>query len=318
MSLKFLLKFCPTNLGFKTIRHITKSQEVNNAIDNNLPVLALESTIITHGMPYPDNLKFAVKAENTCRKLGVAPATIALLDGCIYVGLTFEQLSFICRNKNNRKISRRDLGLAITDRWSGGTTVSATMQVSYNVGIRVFSTGGVGGIHRGLNKSFDISQDLVSLKELPMIVVSSGAKAILDIEKTVENLETSGVIVLGYGTNCFSAFYSRETDFKIQRVNSVEKIVKTFKNHLSLGLSSSVLVSNPIPKKHNIPSKKTEKIIEKALSEASTLKIYGKDLTPFLLNSILNQSKGASLVANKSLAINNVKLGAKISRRLYS
>ena len=152
----------------------------------------------------------------------------------------------------------------------------------------MFSTGGVGGIHRGLNKSFDISQDLVSLKELPMIVVSSGAKAILDIEKTVENLETSGVIVLGYGTNCFSAFYSRETDFKIQRVNSVEKIVKTFRNHLSLGLSSSVLVSNPIPKKHNIPSKKTEKIIEKALSEASTLKIYGKDLTPFLLNSILN------------------------------
>ena len=302
----------------KDIRNIIKSKEVQSALTNNQPVLALESTIITHGMPYPDNLKFANKAESLCRNLGVVPATVGVIDGSVYVGLSFDQLAFICNNKKKYKISRRDIGLAITNRWSGGTTVSATMQISHNVGIRVFSTGGIGGVHRGFNKFFDVSQDLLSLKETPMIVVSSGAKAILDIGKTIENLETNGVVVLGYGTNRFSAFYSRETSFVIQRVNAVKKIVETFKNHLSLGLSSSVLVSNPIPKKNNIPPQKIENTIEKALGKAADLKIYGKDLTPFLLNSVLNQSGGQSLIANKALAINNVKLGAKIALTLSS
>ena len=316
LFLKFLLKFCPINLGLKAIRHITKSQEVNNALKNNEPVLALESTIITHGMPYPDNLKFANKADSFCRKLGVVPAIIGLIDGRIHVGFTFDQLAFICNNKKNRKISRRELGLAITNRWSGGTTVSATMQIANNIGVRVFSTGGIGGVHRNFNESFDVSQDLFSLSETPMIVVSSGAKAILDIGKTIENLETNGVVVLGYGTDTFSAFYSRKTAFKIQQVNTVKKIVETYKNNMLCGLSSSVLVSNPIPKKHNIPSQKIEKSIQKALYIASDLKIKGKELTPFLLNNILTQSKGLSLIANKSLAINNVKLGAKISLEL--
>tara|TARA_Y100001970_G_scaffold293133_1_gene437980 strand:- start:183 stop:992 length:810 start_codon:yes stop_codon:yes gene_type:complete len=267
-------------------------------------------------MPYPDNLKFANKSESICRKLGVTPATIGIIDGCVCVGLSFDQLAFICNNKKNQKISRRDIGVAITNRWSGGTTVSATMQISYNVGIRVFSTGGIGGVHRGFNKSLDVSQDLLSLKETPMVVISSGAKAILDIGKTIENLETNGVVVLGYGTNTFSAFYSRKTAFKIQRVNAIKKIVETFKNHISFGLSSSVLVSNPIPKKHNISTQEIEQTIQNALKKASDLQVYGKNLTPFLLNSILTQSKGRSLVANKSLALNNVRLGAKISHAL--
>ncbi len=267
-------------------------------------------------MPYPDNLKFANKSEEICRNAGVVPALIGVIDGCIYIGFSFDQLAFICNNKKNQKISRRDLGLAITNRWSGGTTVSATMQISHTVGIPVFSTGGIGGVHRGFNSVFDVSQDLLSLKETPMIVISSGAKAILDIGKTIENLETNGVIVLGYGTNRFSAFYSRETDFKIQRVNAVKKIIDAFKNHRSLGLTSSVLVSNPIPKKYDIPSQKIEKNIEKALKKAADLKIYGKELTPFLLDNILTLSKGSSLVANQALALNNVKLGAKIALAL--
>ena len=316
LFLRFLLKFCLINLGLKAIRHIIKSQEVNNALKNNEPVLALESTIITHGMPYPDNLKFANKAESVCKELGVVPATIGLIHGRIHIGFTFDQLVFICNNKKNQKISRRDLGLAITNRWSGGTTVSATMQIANSVGIRVFSTGGIGGVHRNFNDSFDVSQDLLSLSEIPMVVVSSGAKAILDIGKTIENLETNGVVILGYGTDTFPAFYSRKTAFKIQQVRAVKNIVETFKNNMLCGLSSSVLVSNPIPKKHNIPSQKIEKNIQEALMMASDLKIKGKELTPFLLNSILNQSRGLSLIANKSLAINNVKLGAKISREL--
>ena len=264
-------------------------------------------------MPYPDNLKFAYKAETICRSIGVVPATICVINGKICVGTTAEQLGFISINKKVNKISRRDLGVAVAKNWSGGTTVSATMQISNSLGIKVFSTGGIGGVHRGFNKTIDVSQDILALKETPIVVVSSGAKAILDIKKTVEALETNGVVVLGYGIKTFSAFYSRETGFPIQKVNSVKTIISVFKNHLSFGCNSSVLISNPIPKKTQIVPSEIKTKIKAALKKARFLKISGKDLTPFLLNELFVSTKGQTLAANKSLAINNVKLGAKIA-----
>ena len=224
------------------------SKEVESAKNKLKPILALESTIIAHGMPFPQNLDFALEAESICKSLGVTPATVAIIGGTICVGLEKEELDLIARSNNIKKVSMRELGLAVSLGWSGATTVSSTMHVAKRANIEVFATGGIGGVHRDVDQSFDISQDLAALSKLSMVVVSAGAKSILDLPKTVELLETLGVCMVGFKTNDFPSFYSRSSGIKkVTKVNSVEKISEVFLNNRSLETLGATLVLNPTP-----------------------------------------------------------------------
>ena len=249
---------------------IVFSKEIKKHKKNNCPILALESTILAHGMPYPENYAFAKKVEKNCRKKGVAPATIAVLDGRFHVGLNQMELKRVCQSRNILKLSKRDLPFAISKKQSGATTVSATIWIAYKAGLFVFSTGGIGGVHRMLETSnLDISQDLVSLSETPIITVSSGAKSILDLPKTVEFLETLSIPVVGYKTDFFPAFYTRSSGIKIPNtVKTAKQTSLLFLDHLKLGLKSSLLVVNPISKEKEIPKKEIDILINDSLSEA--------------------------------------------------
>ena len=293
------------------------SKEVKTALETGKPVLALESTIIAHGMPYPDNVEFALKAESICRKQGVVSATIAVVNGECCVGLEKAQIKFIAKDASIKKVSRRELGIAVSKKWSGGTTVSATMHIAHQSGISVFSTGGIGGVHRGAKHSFDISQDLTALAQIPMVVISAGVKAILDLPKTLEMLETLGVSVVGFETNEFPAFFSRNSGLcDLFRIESPGEAAHLYRKNMEMELSASTLVVNPIPEKDEIPSDKIEKIIDSAINDARIKKISGKELTPFLLKEIVKKTDGRSLEANKALALNNVRLGVKIVHQL--
>ena len=293
------------------------SAAVESSLVAGKPVLALESTIITHGMPHPDNVEFALRAEFICRQQGVVPATIAVIKGDCCVGLEKAQIESIAINPSTKKVSRRELGVAIEKRWSGGTTVSATMHIAHQSGVSVFSTGGIGGVHRGAERSFDVSQDLTALSQIPMIVVSAGAKAVLDIPKTLEALETLGVPVLGFETNEFPAFYSRNSGLcGLLRTESPGEIARVFQKNKDVGVSTSTLVVNPVPVKDEIPGSEIEKIVDEAISVARENKIIGKDLTPFLLKEVVKKTGGRSLETNKALAINNVNLGIQIVKEL--
>ena len=293
------------------------SKEVKTALKTGAPILALESTIIAHGMPYPDNVEFALTAESICRQQGVASATIAIINGECCVGLERPQIEFIAKDESIKKVSRRELGIAISKKWSGGTTVSATMHIAHQSGISVFSTGGIGGVHRGAKRSFDISQDLTALAQIPMIVVSAGAKAVLDLSKTLETLETLGVSVVGFKTNEFPAFYSRSSGLcDLFRIESPGDATHIYRKNMEIKLGASTLVVNPIPKKNEIPIGEIEKIIDYAIKDARIKKITGKKLTPFLLKEIVKKTNGRSLEANKALALNNVRLGVKIVHQL--
>ena len=297
--------------------NINYSKEVQSAKESVMPILALESTIISHGMPFPDNLEFAKQGESLCRGNGVAPATIAILNGEIHVGLKTDQLAFIAEEKSIKKVSRRELGMAMAEKWHGATTVSSTMHIARKVGISVFATGGIGGVHRGVEHSFDISQDLTALANIPMIVISAGAKAILDIPKTLEMMETLGITVVGYNTDEFPAFYSRESGcFGIHSVLSPANIGDIYNENVSSGLSSAMLVANPVPEKDEIPANEMESIIESACKTAAEQNIIGKDLTPFLLKEIVEKTAGRSLETNKALALNNINLGIQIANEL--
>ena len=293
------------------------SKEVEKAKKHSLPILALESTIIAHGMPYPENLEFALESETLCKKIGVTPATIAIIEGQICVGLEKKELEQISKSNKIKKVSVRELGIATSLRWSGATTVSSTMHIAKNSNIEVFSTGGIGGVHREADKSFDVSQDLSTLSKIPMVVVSSGAKSILDISKTIETLEALGVCLLGFNTNEFPSFYSRKSGYKsITEVSSVNEIANVFLNNEFLNLPCSTLVANPVPKENEIPQKKITSIINKIILDLKKNKISGKKVTPFLLERIHKETNGESLNTNISLALNNVHLGAKIARDL--
>ena len=293
------------------------SKEVESAKNKLKPILALESTIIAHGMPFPQNLDFALEAELICKSLGVTPATIAIIGGTICVGLEKEELDLISRSDNIKKVSMRELGLAVSLGWSGATTVSSTMHVAKRAKIEVFATGGIGGVHRGVNQSFDISQDLAALSRLSMVVVSSGAKSILDLPKTVESLETLGICMVGFKTSDFPSFYSRSSGIKkVTKVNSVEKVSEVFLNNRSLETLSATLVLNPAPTESEIPLEIMGPIVRSAMDELNRRKIEGKMVTPFLLSYIHKKTKGKSLDVNISLALNNVKLGAKIAKSL--
>ena len=293
------------------------SSEVETALSKKLPVLALESTIIAHGMPYPDNIKFALQAETLTRKLGVSPATIAIINGKIHVGLNNDQLEILANSKDVEKIAARDIAFAVANKLTGATTVSATMHLAHLVCIEVFATGGIGGVHRNVENTFDVSQDLIELSRTPMVVVSAGVKAILDIPKTLEYLETSAVYVIGYQTNKFPAFYSRSSGCKIgDRCNTPIEIAELFKAHKNLKMTSAILVANPVPNSVEIPKKIIDKYIKIALADCSEKNIVGKKVTPFLLKRIVELSNGESLKTNIALALSNVELGTQIALAL--
>jgi len=286
--------------------------EIKRAIKYNSPVVALESTVITHGLPYPQNLQLARDMEAEIRRAGATPATIALLDGKIRIGLSDEELSRLANSKTNLKVSRRDIASAIIKNASGGTTVAATMFAASRSDIRVFATGGIGGVHR--QSPFDISADLHELAETPMIVVCAGAKAILDLPATLEYLETMGVTVIGYKTEEFPSFYSRESGLKVSlQLDTPQAIAEFWGIQKSVGIFNAVLVANPIPKADAIPRIEMEPFIKRAVKEAQDRKIHGQGLTPFLLQRISELTNKRSIRANLSLLLNNARLAAQIA-----
>lgn len=292
------------------------SPEVQDAINSGKPILALESTVITHGLPYPDNLEALKVLEDVARQEGVVPATIAIVNGEFMVGLN--NLDFLVdphQRQHLRKISLRELPIAVAQKWSGGTTVSATMWLAHQAGIRVFSTGGIGGVHRNWQESLDVSTDLTALSEIPVAVVCAGCKAILDIPATLEVLETKAVPVIGWETDDFPAFYSRTSGEKIYRTDSIAELAEIYSHTQSI-LNKGVLIANPIPLEAEIKREDIEPIIQSALREAQRAGIKGKETTPFLLSKLAELTKGDSITANLALLKNNVLLGARIAREL--
>ncbi len=288
--------------------------EVKDALANGKPVVALESTIISHGMPYPENEKFANECEQVIRDEGAVPATIAVIKGRLKVGLTPEDLSLMAHAENIAKVSRRDLPYMVAEKKNGATTVTTTMIIAAMAGIKVFATGGIGGVHRGAEKSMDISADLQELAHTNVAVVCAGCKSILDIGLTLEYLETFGVPVLCMGTKKFPAFYCKESgfegDYAVADPAEAASIIKT---KWDLGLNGGVLVANPIPDAYAMDPVRMNKVIDEAVAEAERQHIHGKNITPFLLARIKDVTGGDSLASNIQLAFNNARCAARIA-----
>jgi pseudouridine-5'-phosphate glycosidase len=296
---------------------LIKSAEVKRAMNISLPIVALESTVLTHGLPRPQNLQLAHDMERAVREQGGTPATIGFLDGGLHIGLTESELERLANEPHAYKVGPRDFATVVTQQACGGTTVAGTMAACKASNIKVFATGGIGGVHREM--SMDISADLQALATIPMIVVCAGAKAILDLPATLEYLETMSVPVIGYGTDEFPAFYSRESGLGVSlRLNSPQEIVYFAKTHWSAGLQSAVLVANPIPAADAIPKSELDPVIERASREAREQKVHGKELTPFLLKRISELTKGESMKANLALLLNNARLAAQIGKAMRS
>ena len=295
---------------------LIKSKDVVHAANGNLPVVALESTVLTHGLPRPQNLQLARDMERAVREEGATPATIAFLDGHLHVGLNDAELERLANEDDTHKVGPRDFAIVITQGANGGTTVAGTMLACKHANIRVFATGGIGGIHR--ESQFDTSADLQALANIPMIVVCAGAKAILDLPATLEYLETMSVPVVGYGTDEFPAFYSRESGLDVSvRLDSPKDIVDFAKAHWDAGLQIAVLVANPVPITDAISKSEMEPIIEHASKEATQKGIHGQKLTPFLLQRISELTHQKSMRANLSLLLNNARLAAQIAHALH-
>ena len=293
---------------------IEYSSDVEQAIKNNEPIVALESTIITHGMPWPENLKTAKSVESVIRKYGATPATIAIINGVIKVGLEDESLSELSKNKAVRKLSRADLAHCLVRKETGATTVAATMIIAKLAGIKIFATGGIGGVHKYAEKTFDISADLQELSQTSVSVVCAGPKAILDIPKTLEVLETLGVPVITFGQTSLPAFWSSDSPFASPlSLDDPSSIAKSHEIRKRLGLSGGQLIANPIPKADQIPFETIEPIVIEAVKLANEKNIIAKDLTPFILSKINQLSKGESLLANIALIKNDAKLASKIA-----
>ncbi|HEY9058588.1 MAG TPA: pseudouridine-5'-phosphate glycosidase [Aurantimonas sp.] len=298
----------PTSLPFKS------SEEVTDAIRARRPVVALESTIITHGMPYPQNRDMARNVEAIIREQGAVPATIAVLDGHLVVGLNDQELDALATTRDALKLSRADLAYAVATGRTGATTVAATMIVADLAGIGVFATGGIGGVHRGAETSFDISADLEELARTPVIVVCAGAKAILDLDKTLEVLETKGVPVIGYGVDELPAFWSRESGLPAPlRLDTADQIAAFQAARASLSIEGGMLVAHPVPETDALPRALVEGWIEQALAEAQAQGIAGKAVTPFLLDRMYHLSEGRSLAANIALVEANARLAGRIA-----
>lgn len=295
-------------------KYVKISQEVKEAIKEKKPVVALESTIISHGMPYPKNVETALEVEKVVRENGAIPATIAIINGEIKIGLSKEEIEIIGKaGLSVTKTSRRDLAYVVANKLNGATTVAATMICAEMAGIKIFATGGIGGVHRGAEKTMDISADLEELGKTNVAVICAGCKSILDMGLTLEYLETKGVAVYGYKTNILPAFYTRESDFKVNKINSEQEVAKVLKTKWDLGLDGGVVITNPIPEEFSMDRKIIDKTILEALKEADEKEIKGKDITPFLLDKIQKLTSGKSLEANIELVFNNAKLASKIA-----
>lgn len=293
------------------------SPEVAEALQSNRPIVALESTIITHGMPFPENLKTARLVEDEVRNSGAVPATIAVLNGQLHIGLSDPELEALAQAKNVAKLSRADMAACIASGGNGATTVAATMIAAKLAGIRVFATGGIGGVHKGAEDSFDISADLQELAQTEVVVVAAGAKAILDLSKTWEVLETLGVPVIAYGQNSLPAFWSSTSEFAAPlRMNSAEEIAAAAEMRVQMGIPGGHLVCNPIPAENEIPEAVIGPIIAQAIAEADSKGIAGKSVTPFLLQRIFELTDGKSLASNIALVRNNARLAANIAKAL--
>jgi pseudouridine-5'-phosphate glycosidase len=296
---------------------IKRAPEVAEAQAEGRPVVALESTIITHGMPYPQNLETARAVEAEVRAAGATPATIAAMGGRLHVGLTAAELEALARADGVMKLSRADLAVCLATGGIGATTVAATMIVAHLAGIHVFATGGIGGVHRGAEASFDISADLKELAETPVTVVAAGAKAILDLPKTLEVLETSGVPVIAVGQDAFPAFWSRDSGLMAPlRLDSAEDIAAAQRMRAALGLPGGQLVANPIPAEAEIPADMLAPLIDRAQAEADAQGIAGKAVTPFLLQRLFDLTEGRTLQANIALVMNNARLAARIAQAM--
>ena len=290
--------------------------EVEEALKNGKPVVALESTIISHGMPYPQNAETALQVEKIVRAHGGVPATVGIIDGVGVVGMTEEEISeFGRRGMSIPKVSRRDLPVVMATGSWGATTVATTMIIAAAGGVEFFVTGGIGGVHRGAEKTFDISADLEELARTDVTVICAGAKAILDLEKTLEVLETKGVPVLGYGTDELPAFYTRTSGLKVDhRVDTPEEAAAIVKAKRDFGLSGGVLITNPIPEDMSMDPEKIGKVIEEAIAEMDRKGIKGKECTPFLLAKVAEITGGDSLAANIQLVFNNAAVGTEIAK----
>ncbi|MBY0281263.1 MAG: pseudouridine-5'-phosphate glycosidase [Alphaproteobacteria bacterium] len=287
--------------------------QVQKALQKNTPIVALESTVISHGLPYPDNLEITKKMMSAITEAGAVPAVIGLVDGYIHVGLDEDELELFATHKDILKISRADIAYCLSEKRLGATTVSATMLCAFYAGIRVFSTGGLGGVHRGAEETFDISADLTELSKTPVLVVCSGAKSILDIPKTLEYLETQGVPVIGYNTNHFPLFFTKESEYPLTGcLKSPEEITSLADINWKLGLTGMV-VANPVPSIDSLEGSIVEKWIQMATLEAIQQGIKGKAVTPFILARIAELSVGKTMKANKSLLVNNAALAGKIA-----
>jgi len=291
--------------------------EVREALERGRPVVALESTLISHGFPYPENLKVAGEIEEIIRGCGVVPATIAVIKGKIKVGLARGELEFMATSKDILKASRRDLAVIVAKGLNGATTVAATMMVAEMAGIKIFATGGIGGVHRGAEKTFDISADLQELARTPVVVVCSGAKAILDLPLTKEYLETMGVPVIGFGSEELPAFYCRESGLKVDYVvNDEVEAVKIIRAMQDLELGGGMIIANPIPEEYALSMEYMNEVIEEAVRAAEKEGVKGKKLTPYLLGRINELTGGKSLKANIELVKNNARVAAKIAYEL--
>ena len=288
------------------------SAEVGSAVTGNKPVVALESTVIAHGLPRPQNLDTAQKVEAVVRDEGATPATIAVIDGKLSVGLTEDQIEHLANSDDIRKLSVRDLAVAVAGGWNGATTVAATMWMAHRAGVPVLATGGIGGVHRG--SLTDVSADLPELTRTPMMVVCSGAKMVLDLPATREWLETYGIAVVGYGCDEMPAFYSRQSGLPVDvRCDSPEEVVQLFRTHRELEMQSALLVTVPVPAEFEAPLQMLNAILDESFEEARRANVVGRDLTPFLLALMADKSKGATLRANIALLENNARVAAKIA-----
>ena len=299
-------------------KYLDISPEVKAALDEGRPVVALESTIISHGMPYPKNVETALLVEQTIRDNGAVPATIAVIGGRLKAGLSHEEIEYLGKTgRGVAKASRRDLPALVACGADGATTVTTTMIIAHMAGINVFATGGIGGVHRGAEVTMDISADLEELAQTPVMVVCAGAKSILDLGLTLEYLETKGVPVIGYGTDELPAFYTRKSGFGVDyRVDSPEELAAMFRAQRELNYKGGMLVTNPIPEQYAMDKEVIDKAIEQALAEAKEQHVHGKETTPFLLARVVELTGGDSLESNIKLVLNNATVAAKTAAEL--
>ena len=299
-------------------KYLDVSPEVAEALRLGKPVVALESTIISHGMPYPQNVETALKVEAVIRENGAVPATVAIIGGRLKAGLSADEIEYLGKKgRDVIKASRRDLPVLVARRADGATTVTTTMMIAAMAGIKVFATGGIGGVHRGAETTMDISADLEELAKTPVMVICAGAKSILDLGLTLEYLETKGVPVIGYGTDELPAFYTRRSGFMVDyRMDTPAEIAAAFRVKLDAGLEGGMLVTNPIPEEYSMNPEVIDAAISQALSEASAQGIHGKETTPFLLARIKDITGGDSLASNIQLVLNNARLAAAVAALL--